>query len=109
MRILVVVAIVITVGALGVWQASGGDFYTKFEVVREVTQPLDPSDPLVAAGFYDTGSTTVVRERQFRLGLLPTPSRLLDKHALSVTTIISPVWAVAAVAALVRRKRKSPG
>jgi hypothetical protein len=89
------VAVLITLAALFTWQLTGGDYYTKYEVVEQVEKPLDPNDPLVAAGFYE-GSTTMetVARKDFRFGLLPTPSGVLDKHAASVVSVSSPLWLV---------------
>jgi len=84
---------VVTLASLVTWQATGGDYYTKFEVVEEVESPIDPNDPLAEAGFYDDGvhKETIVK-KEFRLGLLPTPQGVFDKHAISVLSIVSPTW-----------------
>ncbi len=87
----------ITLASVMTWQLTGGDYYTKFEIVEEIAQPLDPNDPLAAAGFYDGGAKQTVVRDEFRLGLLPTPSGLFDKHLLSVASIVAPVWLLALV------------
>jgi len=96
-RTLLIAAVLLTVGVLFVWHFTGGDYYTKFEVIEEVEEKLDPSDPLVAAGFYenDTATKTISR-KEFRLGLLPVPQGIFDKHAVSVLTILFLIWGLAA-------------
>jgi hypothetical protein len=85
--------VLITVAALLLWQLTGGDYYTKYEVIEQVEKTLDPNDPLVAAGFYeDSKATETVARKDFRFGLLPTPSGILDKHVASVLSIASPFW-----------------
>lgn len=88
----------LTIVVLILWQITGGDYYTKFQVVEEVETKLDESDPLVAAGFYDnqTNTATVVRD-EFRLGLFPTPSGIFDKQIISVTTLLVPLWMTALI------------
>jgi hypothetical protein len=96
----------ITLASLMTWQLTGGDYYTKFQVVEEIDAPFDPSDPLAAAGFYDDRAKQTVVRDEFRLGLLPTPSGLFDKHLLSVASIVAPVWMVA-LALLWRGRRQT--
>ena len=87
------VASAVTLAAIVVWQATGGDYYTKFEVVEEADAKVDPDDPLASTGFYEGDSVKQVMTRdEFRLGLLPTPEGLFDKHAVSVASITGPVW-----------------
>ena len=103
--------ILITVTAVAIalvvtWQATGGDWYTKYEVVEQVESKPDPNDPLAAAGFYDGVSmTTTERRNEFRFGLLPTPSGILDKHALSVASVAGPLWIIGLVVVLRQRRR----
>ena len=93
-----ITALIVTLIMIVAWQATGGDYYTKFQVVEQVEVPLDKDDPLVAAGFYDTDvKTESVTRDEFRLGLLPTPSKLIDKHLLSVISISAPFWLIAVV------------
>lgn len=95
-RIILVLAALVTLATLIAWQMTGGDYYTKFEVIEQVETPVDQNDPLAAAGFYENASQTkTVTRPEFHLGLLPTPSGLFDKHALSVVSIVSPVWVIA--------------
>lgn len=105
-RLILIIAAVVTVASLVTWQATGGDWYTKFQVVEQVEAKPDASDPLAAAGFYDgdTVNRTETRD-EFRLGLLPTPSGVLDKHALSVATLTGPLWALALVMVWFGRRR----
>lgn len=105
-RWMLILAVLVTVVSLVTWQATGGDWYTKFEVVEQVDVNPDPSDPLAAAGFYDGEAVTRTEARdEFRLGLLPTPSRLLDKHILSVATLTGPLWGLGMVAFWFGRRR----
>jgi len=95
-RVGIGVAIAVTLATVVVWQATGGDYYTKFEVVEEADVQVDRDDPLAAAGFYEGDSSKqVVTRDEFRLGLLPTPEGLLDKHVVSVASISGPVWLAA--------------
>jgi len=106
-RSMFILAAVVTVAALVTWQATGGDYYTKFSVVEQVEAPPAADDPLAAAGFYDGGTVTRTETRdEFRLGLLPTPSGLLDKHALSVVTLSAPLWVLGIAAAWFGRRRR---
>ena len=83
----------LTIAALGVWQVTGGNYYTKFEVVEEIETAIDPDDPLAAAGFYDGASQRqTVTRAEFRLGLLPTGMHVLDKHMMSVLSLLVPIW-----------------
>ena len=107
---LFLLALVVTAATLITWQATGGDAYTKFQVVKTVTVELDPNDPLVQAGFYGAGTTkdSTMTIDEFHLGLIPVPQGLFDKHTLSVASISGPPWLatiVLAVWAPRRRKR----
>jgi hypothetical protein len=85
----------ITLGSLLTWQLTGGDYYTKFEVVEEIEKTVDPNDPLANAGFYDNESIKeTVMHKEFRFGLIPTPSGLFDKHLISVVSIVLPTWVI---------------
>ena len=97
-------AAVVTLVTLGVWIVTDLHFYTKFEVVETLEREIDPDDPLAGTGFYDsdTVETTVARP-EFHLGLFPTPSGVLDKHAFSVVSILAPIWALILSAWVFRR------
>ena len=83
-----------TIASIVVWQATGGDWYTKYEVVEQVKFNPDPNDPLAAAGFYEGDATTeTITRDEVRIGLLPTPSGLFDKHSVSVVSVAIPFWA----------------
>ena len=85
-----------TIILTGIWQFTGGDYYTKFEVIEQIQREIDPSDPLASAGFYDDNTTTeTVVKSEFRFGLLPTPRSIFDKHTLSVSSIAGPAWLIA--------------
>lgn len=107
-RVIVIVASAVTAAALTTWMATGRHAYTKFVVVERVTTPIDPDDPLAQAGFYD-GSTSIqtVERPEFHLGVLPVPERLLDKHMLSVVTIVGAAWLIA-VPMLLLARRSAP-
>ncbi|KAA0221805.1 hypothetical protein EDS67_28025 [candidate division KSB1 bacterium] len=107
-KIILVLAALATLVTLITWQMTGGDYYTKFEVVEQVAAPVAPDDPLAVAGFYENAPPTqTVTRPEFHLGLLPTPSGLLDKHALSVVSIVLPVWLIAG--SLIWRRRSTRG
>lgn len=101
-----IVTIALTFFILIFWQITGGDFYTKYQVVEEIEKELDPSDPLVAAGFYDNSTIieTIVKD-EFRLGLLPTPSGIFDKHSLAVVTMLGPIWFISFMIFFLRRQQ----
>ena len=101
MRNLLVIAVVLTVAALGMWLATGAHPYTKFENVVRENVAADPDDPFTEAGFYEgTTVTRTVKKNVFYFGLLPTPSGLFDPHALSVLSVVGPLWAIAGGAGL---------
>jgi hypothetical protein len=107
---LLIAASAFTVAILLLWQATGGDYYTKFEVVEEVEEQVDSSDPLADSGFYDEGTVTkTISREEFRLGLLPVPQRLYDRHAISVTTILLPFWFLAFAFLWFIKHRRSRG
>jgi hypothetical protein len=100
-------AALMTVFVLILWRATGGDFYTKFEVIAQVEKEIDPNDPLAAAGFYDGDSKTeTISRSEFRMGLLPTPSGIFDKHIVSVVSVSIPAWVIAMSMLLVNRRRQ---
>ena len=104
-KVVVLSVAIVTIAVLVTWQATGGDWYTKFEVVEQVESKPDPGDPLVAAGFYEGGTMTktVIRD-EFRFGLLPTPSGLFDMHALSVTSVTGSLWVIGLLVVLRQRR-----
>jgi hypothetical protein len=106
-QIILLAAIAISLATLIIWRATGGDYYTKFQLVEEVKVPVDQDDPLAGTGFYDDGmKTETISKNEFRLGLLPTPSRLFDKHILSVVSIIIPLWALVIFLAWMQKRRR---
>lgn len=107
-KALLTAAVAMTIVVLTTWQATGGDWYTKYEVVEQVTINPDANDPLAAAGFFDdAGETMTVRRSEFHLGLLPTAAGLIDKHALSVTTSLIPLWVVVLASLWLGRRRST--
>ena len=102
----ILAAIVLSAIIIIFWQVTGGDFYTKYQVVAEIEKKLDRSDPLVAAGFYDNGTTTeTIVKDEFRLGLLPTPSGIFDKHSIAVITMITPIWLISFMMYFLKRQK----
>jgi hypothetical protein len=100
------IAALITLAALVTWQATGGDVYTKYQVVENVETAVDPDDPLAAAGFYgDESPTETITRDTFRFGLLPTPGGIFDKHIVSVVSVCGPVWVIALLAVWLARRR----
>ena len=88
------IPILITIAMLVAWQATGGDAYTKFTVVERVEVHSEADDPLAGTGMFDDAQPHYETERrdEFRLGLLPTPQGLFDKHAISVASVVGPAW-----------------
>lgn len=107
-KIILALAALVTLATLITWQMTGGDYYTKFEVVEQVETPVEENDPLAAAGFYENAARTqTVTRPEFHLGLLPTPNGLFDKHMLSMVSIVLPAWIVAV--GLIWRRRSTRG
>lgn len=106
-KALIAVPLLVTLVVLAVWLGTGADAYTKFTVVEQRPRVIDENDPLAATGFYDDDAENLetVRRDEFRLGLLPTPQGLLDKHALSVASLAGPVWAGALLGLWLTRKK----
>ncbi len=106
-KIVFAIAGIVTVATLITWQATGGDSYTKYQVVEEIERKLDADDPLAGTGMYENDiiKETIKRD-EFRLGLIPTPNGLLDKNAVSVATVLAPVWAFAIVFWWFMRRRE---
>ena len=103
----ILITIGLTLTVIATWLITGGDYYTKYEIVKEVVKELDQSDPLVAAGFYDNNTTTTetVTINEFRLGLLPTPSGPFDKHMIAVVTLLSPIWFITFILLLMQYRK----
>ncbi len=103
------VPLVVTVATLLVWQMTNGDAYTKYTVVEKVTQDVAEDDPLAGTGFFDNDEPRLVtvQRQEFRLGLLPTPQGLFDKHMLSVATILGVIWPVSLLGWWVARRKLS--
>jgi hypothetical protein len=102
-------ATAISLATLVTWAVTGWDAYTKFQVVESTRQAIDSSDPLAGTGFYEdeTAQEQVQVREQFRLGLLPTPQGLFDKHLLSVTTILFVTWGLWVLSWWLRVRRPS--
>lgn len=107
-RALLLLAILATLSALGVWWGTDRHAYTKFEVVERVPVEADPDDPFAGTGLYDGDGPALKTERrdEFHLGLVPTPQGLFDKHAVSVATVAVPFWLAYAVAVLLSRRKR---
>ena len=102
-------ALAITVATLVTWVATGRDAYTKFEVVERTTTSVDADDPLAGTGFYEdeAAQEKIVVRDEFRLGFLPAPQGLFDKHVLSVATILGVTWGLWLVTWWVRRSSRT--
>ncbi len=100
---LLVIAVVLTVAAFGLWLATGAHPYTKYQDVTRQELPTDEDDPFAKAGFYDGDTVTrTVKKNVFYFGLLPTPQGVFDKHALSVVSVVGPVWLIVGGISLIR-------
>ncbi len=55
---LLVIAVVLTVAAFGLWLATGAHPYTKYQDVTREEVPTDENDPFANAGFYDGDTVT---------------------------------------------------
>ncbi len=110
---LLVIAAVLTVAAFGLWLATGAHPYTKYQDVTRQELPADEDDPFAEAGFYDGDTVTrTVKKNVFYFGLLPTPQGVFDKHALSVVSVVLPVWLIVGGISLIRwraRRRRVRG
>lgn len=96
-----------TIFIVVVWLMTGADYYTKYSWNETVETKLDESDPLYNTGMYENNiKTEVVTKNGFKLGLLPTPQSLFDKHILAVTTLVPVVWFVFVFSYLRRRKQQ---
>ncbi len=110
---LLVIAVVLTVAALGLWLATGAHPYTTYQDVTRVETPTAEDDPFAEAGFYDGDTVTqTVKKNVFYFGLLPTPQGVFDKHGLSVVSVVGPVWLIVGGVTLMRwraRRRRVRG
>ncbi len=110
---LLVIAVILTVATFGLWLATGAHPYTKYQDVTRQELPTDEDDPFAEAGFYDGDTVTrTVKKTVFYFGLLPTPQGVFDKHALSVVSVVLPVWLIVGGISLVRwraRRRRVRG
>ncbi len=110
---LLVIAVVLTVAAFGLWLATGAHPYTKYQDVTRQELPTDEDDPFAEAGFYDGDTVTrTVKKNVFYFGFLHTPQGVFDKHALSVVSVVLPVWLIVGGISLIRwraRRRRVRG
>lgn len=90
---MIALSVVVTIAALTTWWLTGGEYYTKFQIVDVVERATDPDDPLAGTGFYDGDIQKQTEVRSgFRLGLFPAPTGLFDKHMLSVASVVPLFW-----------------
>lgn len=105
--ILLALAVLFTLGALAAWGATGCHAYTKYEVIEQVPARAHPDDPFADTAFFDEDEEVLaldtVRRDEFHLGIFPTPQGVFDKHAISVLTIVVPIWGLFGLAAAMRR------
>ena len=99
------IAGVLTLAALITWFATGAHPYTKYEDVTRQQVSAGADDPFAETGFYDGDMVTkTVKRDVFYFGLLPVPQGLFDKHAVSVVSVVVPVWLAVGGFALMRRR-----
>ncbi len=105
------IAGVLTLAALITWLATGAHPYTKYQEVTREQSSAGADDPFAETGFYDADTVTrTVKKDVFYFGLLPTPQGLFDKHAVSVVSVVVPVWLIVGGFALMRwRSAKTRG
>lgn len=96
--LLLIIPVLVTIGTFALWAATGGDAYTKYEVVERVPVEESSDDLFAGTGLNETSDNEprfeTVTRKEFRFGLFPTPEGLFDKHIVSVASISGPVWAV---------------
>ncbi len=103
---LTTMALLLSALTIGLWVGTGRHAYTAFESIEIVAHAPDDDDPFAATGLYDDAVPTSVRTTAtFRLGLIPTPQHLFDRHLLSVLTLLPLSWAPAILLVLGRRVR----
>ncbi|MCZ6688127.1 MAG: hypothetical protein O7H41_00785 [Planctomycetota bacterium] len=107
MSVLLLLGVVVTLATLATWMATGMSPYTKFKIVETIEVEVDPDDPFAGTGFFEgtTEEKTVERDA-FQLGIFPTAGGLIDKHMVSVATILFPVWSLIGIGAWRRRRAK---
>ncbi len=107
LKIMLILAVVLSLAAVITWAVTGFHFYTKYQVVERIEAEVDSDDPFAATGFYESATEirTVLRD-EFHLGLLPTPQGLFDKHVVSVLSIAVPAWASVGILAWLAGRRK---
>ncbi len=92
---LLIISVVITGAALTTWVATGRHPYTKYQEVTREQFSAGADDPFAGTGFYDGSIVTkTVKKNVFYFGLLPAPQGLFDKHAVSVASVVVPVWLI---------------
>ena len=102
---LLIISVVITGLALTTWVATGRHPYTKYQEVTREQFSAGADDPFAGTGFYDGSIVTkTVKKNVFYFGLLPAPQGLFDKHAVSVASVVVPVWLILGGFVLMRRR-----
>ena len=109
MSVLVLLGVVVTLATLATWMATGMSPYTKFKIVETIEVEVDPDDPLAGTGFFEgTTEEKTVQRDAFQLGIFPTAGRLIDKHMVSVATILFPVWSLIGICTWRQRRARKP-
>ncbi len=105
-RVLIVTTgVVASAGVIAAWMATGREAFTKSRTLHREPMRIDPQDPLAQASFDEGASQTrLIRREGFRLGLLPAPQRLADRHALSVIPLLAAIWMFVGVAVGLARR-----
>ena len=107
---LIIISVVLTAAALITWVATGRHPYTKYQDVTREQFSAGAEDPFAETGFYDGRIVTkTVKKDVFYFGLLPVPKDLFDKHAVSVVSVVVPVWLVVGGIALMRWRSAKTG
>ena len=107
---IIVATLFVTIVSFAVWAVTGFHWYTKYQVVEIIEKEAPAEDDIFAeTGLYDGETLTeTVQKDEFHLGLLPTPQGILDKHALSVGSVVGPAWLLSGVVLFINRRKNRP-
>jgi len=108
-RTILILATGATVALLGLWLYTGRAVFTHFQLVGQQSSAVGEEDPLAATGFYGADSVTRVTLRdEFGFGLLPAGGPF-DRHVVSVTTMVIPIWILTSYGLWRRRRPERAG
>ncbi len=98
---------VLSLGAIGVWLATGREGYTRWPDARleqaDAPPPAGEADLLASAGLTEKSASAPTIRSRFALGLLP--GGLDPKHLVSVAAVLGASTGAAAITLIVARKR----